>query len=185
MSYYVYAYLRKDDTPYYIGKGKDNRAWSKNHKGIGVPKDQSRIKMISENLTEEIAHKLEIELIALHGRKDLGTGILHNKTNGGDGSSGRILSEHSKNKLRKAAQDQHRNQKSGFNLGYASAAGSVGGKSKSVAKVRASKQSLEKTREVHRGSIWVYNPLTNIRKRIRDSMLKEFECNGFIKGFKA
>ena len=185
MSYYVYAYLRQDNTPYYIGKGKENRAWSKNHKGIGVPKDKSKIKMMFENLTEETAHTLEQELIAQYGRKDLGTGILYNKTNGGDGSSGRILSEESKNKLRKAAQEQHSNQASGFTLDHASAAGSIGGKSKSVAKILAAKESLEKTREIHRGSIWVYNPLTSKRKRIKDSMLKEFESNGFIKGFKS
>jgi hypothetical protein len=184
MSYYVYAYLRQDDTPYYIGKGKGYRARSKNHNGIGVPKDQSRIKILFEDLTEELAHKLEQELIALHGRKDLGTGILRNKTNGGDGSSGRVLSETSKNKLRKAAHEQHRNKESGFKLGHASAAGSVGGKSKSIAKVMASKQSLEKTREIHKGGIWVYNPMTNMRKRIKDSMFKDFECKGFIKGFR-
>lgn len=185
MYYYVYAYLRQDGSPYYIGKGKGQRAWSKNHKGIGVPKDQSKIKMIYENLTEEVAHSLEQKLIAQYGRKDLGTGILHNKTNGGDGSSGRILSEESKNKIRQAAKEQHKKHASGFTLGYASAAGSVGGKSTSAAKKAASIKSLEKTREIHRGSIWVYNPLTNTRKRIKDFMFKEFESKGFLLGFKS
>lgn len=90
--FYVYVYLRNKDsstgkagTPYYIGKGTGNRAYVKHY--APLPKDKSNITFIKQNLTEQQAHDLEIELIAKYGRKDLGTGILHNRTNGGEGIS--------------------------------------------------------------------------------------------------
>jgi len=88
--YYTYAYLREDRTPYYIGKGQGNRAYRRSKKDIKPPKDKSRIIYLKQNLTEEEAFKHEIYMIAVFGRKDLGTGILHNRTNGGDGTSGAI-----------------------------------------------------------------------------------------------
>ena len=91
--FYTYAYLREDRTPYYIGKGKRNRAYNKHQKGISVPKDKSRIIFLKQNLTEAEAFRHEIYMIAVFGRKDLGTGILHNRTNGGEGTSGIIVSE--------------------------------------------------------------------------------------------
>ena len=88
--YYTYAYLRENRTPYYIGKGSGRRIYNKGKKDIKPPKNKSRIIFLKQNLTEEEAFKHEIYMIEVFGRKDLGTGILHNKTNGGDGVSGII-----------------------------------------------------------------------------------------------
>ena len=103
MHYYTYAYLREDKTPYYIGKGKGNRAYKKKRGKINPPKDKSRIIYLKQNLTEEEAFKHEIYMIAVLGRKDLGTGILHNRTDGGEGSSGAVKSEDTIRKMREAS----------------------------------------------------------------------------------
>jgi hypothetical protein len=101
MHYYTYAYLREDRTPYYIGKGQGKRIYS-THKRIKPPKDKSRIIYLKQNLTEEEAFRHEIYMIDVFGRKDLGTGILRNRTDGGDGASGAIRSEETRKKMSEA-----------------------------------------------------------------------------------
>jgi hypothetical protein len=86
--FYVYAYLRQDNTPYYIGKGFGIRAWNKHDKGINPPKDTTKIVILEHNLSDVGALAIERRMIKWYGRKDLSTGILHNKTDGGDGSVG-------------------------------------------------------------------------------------------------
>jgi len=110
MNYYTYAYLRVDKTPYYIGKGKDDRAYASHKRGkIDFrPKksngslDIDRIIILKKNLTEEQSFNHEKYMIGVLGRKDLGTGILRNLTDGGDGVSGAIRTQEWEEKRRNA-----------------------------------------------------------------------------------
>ena len=97
--FYTYAYLREDRTPYYIGKGQGRRISNRRKGEIKPPKDKTRVIFLKQNITEEEAFKHEIYMIAVFGRIDLGTGILHNRTNGGEGASGNIHTEETRRKI--------------------------------------------------------------------------------------
>lgn len=104
MNYYTYAYLRKDGIPYYIGKGKKDRAYQNTHT-VRVPKDKSRILFLKKGLSEEQAYKHEKYMIFVLGRKDLNTGMLRNLTSGGEGNDfwkGKKRSTEDRLKMRKA-----------------------------------------------------------------------------------
>ena len=102
-NYYCYVYKREDGTPYYIGKGKGSRAFISSGRIISPPRDRTNIFFACEGVTESEAFEMEVALISLLGRKDLGTGILRNKTDGGEGVSGWVPSEETKRKMSEKA----------------------------------------------------------------------------------
>ena len=91
---FVYCYLReKDRTPYYIGIAKRSDRITAHHT-VNIPPDKRNIRILRSGLTHMEAQKWEMFYIAHYGRKDNGTGILRNQTDGGEtGGLGRIWSE--------------------------------------------------------------------------------------------
>jgi hypothetical protein len=109
--FYTYLYIDPSrNEPIYVGKGKGKRAKvhlkrkdmhplthrlrSMKEKGV-----TPLIIYLAEGVNEELAHLVETEAISKWGRKDLGQGPLLNLTDGGEGSSGWVMSEATKLKI--------------------------------------------------------------------------------------
>jgi hypothetical protein len=89
MEYYVYAhYIPGEPFPFYIGKGKANRAYDLKGRSKfwnRKAKNGFDVVFISVNLAEHESLLLERKMILFYGRKDNATGCLVNHTDGGDG----------------------------------------------------------------------------------------------------
>ena len=106
--FYTYMWLRENGTPYYVGKGSGKRAFYKHRRTSNPPFDKSLI-LTQEYPTEQDAFYAEKFLIAYYGRKDLGTGMLMNLTDGGDAPPIRLgkRSEETSEKISKALVGRH------------------------------------------------------------------------------
>lgn len=106
MEYYVYVWRDSANVPFYVGKGKGKRAYntttrSKEFKEV-YAKGGCAVEIVDWFIHESQAHALEVELIARYGRRDMG-GLLVNKTDGGEGASGRVMSDQARAKLAASA----------------------------------------------------------------------------------
>lgn len=116
--YFVYQYSDENNIPFYIGKGKEDRYkehfylrdktyanntffYKKLNKLLNNNKEVN-VKILHNNLTNKEASDIEIYYIAFYGRRILKTGTLCNLTPGGDGGCSSIITEETRNKLRKA-----------------------------------------------------------------------------------
>jgi hypothetical protein len=97
-TFYTYMWLREDGTPYYVGKGRGPRGFISNRHTVPRPRISEQI-ITQEWPTEELAFEAERFLIAYYGRVNAGTGCLRNLTDGGEGSSGRVLSSDSRARM--------------------------------------------------------------------------------------
>lgn len=95
--FYTYAFLRENGYPYYIGKGKGYRI-NDRRRTVKLPPPERRL-LLKKFDNEDDAFRHEIYMIAVFGRKDLGTGILHNRTDGGEGSINCVRTQEHLNSL--------------------------------------------------------------------------------------
>jgi hypothetical protein len=96
--FYVYGhFIPNSETPFYIGKGRKKRAWDKCGRTYWwhniVNKNGFEVRILYETDDESSAFSIEKELIEHYGRKNTGTGVLINLTDGGEGASGVIRTE--------------------------------------------------------------------------------------------
>jgi hypothetical protein len=163
--FYIYAWLRhkttdrgKKGSPYYIGKGSGGRAWSKSGRVIKKPKDESLIVMLRQGLTENEAFRWEMFYIAHYGRLDKRTGILHNRTDGGEGASGAIpkpISEEVRQKMSRSQKGRRheaetRKKMSMRAMGQGNAFWGRRHSDEARAKMSASRTGLKRSEEVRR-----------------------------------
>ena len=99
-NFVVYAYVRKNGTPYYIGKGKPERPYRNGGRPCHTP-SRERIKILHKDLDEFTAFSIESALIYKYGRIGIDSGkcYLRNRSEGWEGISGGVWSKYSRKKL--------------------------------------------------------------------------------------
>lgn len=113
-TFYIYQLrLENSATPFYIGKGRGKRSIQHfTPSNLGTKSLRSSIikharengiavliEILASGLLEDAAFQIERNLISHYGRRDIGTGILANHTDGGEGASGGVISEETRKKI--------------------------------------------------------------------------------------
>lgn len=130
--YFLYRHVRLDTNEvFYIGVGTGvekynteksrcfrafkNSGRNKHWQNI-VAKTDYEVEILMESDNYEFIKQKEIEFIALYGRRDSNEGTLCNKTNGGDGGIGKIITEEIRENLRQGQLKSNKTRKKGKKL---------------------------------------------------------------------
>jgi hypothetical protein len=126
--HYVYRHIRLDkNEPFYIGigtnSGKNNNYgrsrsnFRRNKLWFDVTaKTDFLIEIIYESNDYELVKEKEIEFVKMYGRKDNGSGVLTNLTNGGDGTVGIKFSKETIERMRVAKRNMSQETKEKLRL---------------------------------------------------------------------
>lgn len=102
--YYTYIWRDADGVPFYVGKGKGRRAHDvsatrRSPEFIAVhSRGGCKVEIIDRFIHESQAHAHEVEMIEQYGRREH-SGLLVNKTDGGEGASGSVQSAYARAKI--------------------------------------------------------------------------------------
>lgn len=182
MAFYVYIYSdpSKNDEIFYIGKGSKNRCFDHLKRKDNHPMTNKIKKMISEQTTptiskiecsgEAIAFELEIGLIKMLGRKDIGSGTLLNLTDGGEnppkkfgknnnfyGKIGVFCNNRKGSKL----SEEHKQKISSSSKGRVSAKGMLNKTHSLESKLKIRESNLKSS--IGKGRTWIIDNITGKR----------------------
>lgn len=111
--FYIYMYLDQENVPFYIGKGSGSRYLVIHHlngdsrnqflknKILKIGIENITIHKLHKNITEQESFYWEKYWIKYIGRRNTKEGTLCNLTDGGEGASGKLVSEETRAKISK------------------------------------------------------------------------------------
>jgi hypothetical protein len=163
----VYRHIRKDTNKvFYVGIGKkSNRAYSKHQRNKYwqsiVDKADYIVEIVKDDINWEEAKQLEIDLINQYGRKDLGTGILSNMTDGGDGCVNTICSDETRTKMGNSRRGRKHSEEAKQKI------------SKMLKGKKHTPESVEKNRQAHIGQIRTDETKAKISQKLKGKVVSD------------
>lgn len=155
-----YTYLYEDPKTgvlRYVGKGDAHRPASHLKKSSNRQLHNLLQKRISEGYnprpilieaaTPQSSAAMEIFWIAVIGREDLGLGSLFNKTNGGEGVSGKVFTEDERKMLSKLRTEEHRNRSERTKSRYSQVRTAIAAARTEEQKLELNKKIAESTKQ--------------------------------------
>lgn len=117
-THYIYLHLKPCGEVFYVGIGKNRRAYNKKSRNSWwkkvVNKHGYEIQIIKNRITKEEACELEKILISWYGRRDLGKGTLVNLTDGGETTCGRNMEDWQRKEISKYAKTRVKDKNPNF-----------------------------------------------------------------------